>query len=218
MPHWAWLIGLFAGIMLLAVLADWWLSGLPPNPWFYLLVPPISIVADGLGSWGASRLFRDKVTFWRVLGIVLGVNALLQGLEIVEKVTYYFLWHYPGLLYLGANLVFTLALGTYAFRRWGGQRWRASVTMAVAGLMVSLLVGALFAALTGLSTPGSQLVPEPPLQVIVAVRGRAGKQPIVAEETTCLIRHGCRAGPRASRGSRSADSMRTTPTAFSMKS
>ena len=152
---WAVLVVLFAIVLGVSALIDWRLTGEIPNAWFYLCVPVVSVLGDSLGAWGAARLFREAASFWRIMAIMLGVNVLMQCAQVLEKLIYHTLWHYPGLLYLGLNLVLALGLAALGFRRYAGHRRRVAWAMSVAAFVTSLLLGGLFVSLTGLQTPGS---------------------------------------------------------------
>jgi len=152
---WGLLVFAFALVLAISALTDWRLTGERPNAWFYLTVPVVSLLGDTLGAWGTARLFREVVSPWRILAIMLGVNIWMQCAEVLEKLLYHTLWHYPGMLYLGVNLALALGLAAFGFRRYAGQRRRVAWAMSVAAFVCSLLLGGLFISLTGVQTPGS---------------------------------------------------------------
>lgn len=98
LAFWIVLLSLFVVALALTAWKDWWLTGEQPNVLFYLLVPAISMLCGVLCMLGVARLIRQLPTFLELLAIIVGVNTLMQAVEIVLKLVYYLVWKYPGWL------------------------------------------------------------------------------------------------------------------------
>jgi hypothetical protein len=152
---WLLLVILFAVVMALAGYADYVFTGQRPNPAFYLVIPPVAILAEAVCIAGPTRLLRLRLHFPTVLAIVVVVNVLMEVLEIVEKAIYYNVWEYPGLLYIIANLVLSTGLVAAALVKLCAVSPRRAVLLALVGFFGSLVAAGLASSLTGISTPGS---------------------------------------------------------------
>lgn len=152
---WVWLLVLFAIVIGLTMWKDWWLTGEEPDILFYLVVPPVSMLGAVLGMFWVVKVRQLPLTILDLLAIILSVNLVMQGLEVILKVIYYRLWEYPEWLYLVIVIPAGFLLGMYGLVRWGRVKpGMAAVLMAV-GLAGELVSAALVASIFGLSTPGS---------------------------------------------------------------
>ena len=142
-------------VMIATMYKDWWLTGVAPNVWFYVFMPPVDILGSTLVMYIAVRILRQPVKFLELLAITLSMAIVMQLVEIITKLVYYKVWEYPGILYL--LLVFPLwfLLTTYALVRFTGMKWTKALLVAIAGLVGSLLTAGTFQAVTGPDTPGS---------------------------------------------------------------
>ena len=141
---WVWLLVLFAIVIGLTMWKDWWLTGEEPDILFYLVVPPVSMLGAVLCMFWVVKVRQLPLTFLDLLAIILGVNLVMQGLEIILRVIYYRLWEYPGWLYPVIVIPAGFLLGMYGLVRWGRVKpGMAAVLMAVglAGELVSAGVG-----------------------------------------------------------------------------
>lgn len=84
------LLLLFALILVLTLLKDWWLTTQKPNFWFYLFVPALTILGGTLSMAGVVKICKQAVAFLTLLAISLGVNTLMQVVENFLKIIYYF--------------------------------------------------------------------------------------------------------------------------------
>jgi hypothetical protein len=89
------------------------------------------------------------------LAVITGTSVIMQFAEIVEKSVYYYVWQYPGMLYLIFNFLLWLALVVYGFVRWAGLRWQTALTLAFFGFLGGLLVVGIVINILGIATPGS---------------------------------------------------------------
>ena len=145
----------FVVVMALTMWKDWWLTGEKPNILFYIFVPSISILGGVLGMFGVAKLCKQPPTFLEMLAIIIGVNTIMQVVEIVLKVIYYLVWEYPGLLYVVIVFLLGFLLGVYGLARWGRVKgWMAAVFMLVE-LVGEIVTAMLLTGLLGLTTPGS---------------------------------------------------------------
>lgn len=152
---WGLLIILLSLVMIATMYKDWWLTGEQPSLLFYLLVPIMDILSTSLVMFLTARVFKESIPFPVVLVISLGAVIVLQILENVEKLIWYRIWQYPGILYLVFNLGLYSVVVTYSLKRWTGIRWWLAVVMAFIGLLGSLIMSGIFLSLTGINTPGS---------------------------------------------------------------
>ena len=152
---WVWLLLLFAIVIGLTMWKDWWLTGEEPNVLFYVLVPPLSMLGGVLCMFWVVKVTKQPLSFLELLGIVIGVNVVMQGLEIVLKLFYYRVWAYPGWLYIVIVIPTGFVLGMVGLVYWSRASWgKAAVLMAV-GLAGELVIAAMVTSLLGISTPGS---------------------------------------------------------------
>ena len=152
---WVWLLVLFVIVIGLTMLKDWWLTGEKPNILFYLVVPPASMLGAVLCMFWVVKVSNQPISFLEILAIIISVNLVMQGLEIVLKLIYYRLWEYPGWLYFVIVIPAGFLLGVYGLVRWSRVKvGKAAVLMAV-GLAGELVTAALVSSIFGLSTLGS---------------------------------------------------------------
>jgi len=152
---WLSLGALFVIVMALTVYKDWRLTGERPNVYFYLLVPPVSILGGVLASSATAKLIKQSLTFLDTVAILVSVNILMQASEIVLKLIYHLVWHYAGFLYTALTVSLGIGLMVVGFARQIGVKWRMALVLALAGFIGEAMAGGLFTIMTGLSTPGS---------------------------------------------------------------
>jgi hypothetical protein len=152
---WGILISLFSVVMILTMLKDWWLTTEKPNVLFYIFVPLLSILGGVLSMYVIVKISKQTITFLTMLAISIGMNTLMQIVENVMKITYYRIWEYPGLLYVGIVILLGFLLMIYGLIRWGRVKNWMAVILAVADFIGSMVVGAILTDVIGLTTPGS---------------------------------------------------------------
>jgi hypothetical protein len=152
---WLILLPLFVVIMGLTICKDWWLTGNTPNIWFYVTVPPLSLLGGILSTLGIARALKQPLTFLEASMVVVAVNTVMQVAENVLKLLYHLVWQYPGILYLA--IVFSVALGLaiYGYVRWTGARWRFAVVYTIVERVGEMIASGLLTGIPGLDTPGS---------------------------------------------------------------
>ena len=152
-----WLVLLLLLVVILGITMwkDWWLTGQEPNPLFYLLVPPISMLAGSVITCGVVRLSKQPVGFLEIVAVAVAVNIVMQFAEIVLKLVYYWLWEYPGLLYLAIAIPLGLVLMFCGFAFWTRAWWSLAAVMTAIYFVGELIAGILLSGIPGLSTPGS---------------------------------------------------------------
>ena len=152
---WAVLFVMLIIAMGLTMYSDQQLTGEPPNPQFYIIVPVLDILGTAVVTFGIARLLKHPLAFSHTLAVITGVSVIMQFAEIVEKGVYYYLWQYPGTLYFVFNFLLWLALVVYGFVRWAGLRWQTALTLAFFGFLGGLLVVGVVINILGIATPGS---------------------------------------------------------------
>jgi len=117
---WFSLILLFIVVMAIIMYKDWLLTGEAPNLFFYLFVPPVSMLGGVLVVAGVAKAMKQTLAFWETVVIVLVVNIVMQIIaENLLKIVYYYVWKCPGMLLVLFTFPFGLALMWYGFARWG---------------------------------------------------------------------------------------------------
>ena len=101
------------------------------------------------------KISKQTITFLTMLAISIGMNTLMQIVENVMKTTYYRIWEYPGLLYVGIVILLGFLLMIYGLIRWGRVKNWMAVILAVADFIGSMVVGSILTDVIGLTTPGS---------------------------------------------------------------
>jgi hypothetical protein len=153
-----WLI-LLAGltiILLLTMVTDYWLTGQQPNPLFYIFVPPVDILGSAVASYFLAWIIHKPLKFLDTLAIFIGVTILIQTIcEIGFKVVYYYVWQYPGIIWIILCFAMALGLTTFAFIRWTQLNWSYAILVTITGYLAGTAAAILITNLTGLSTPGS---------------------------------------------------------------
>ncbi len=134
---------------------DWWLTGEEPNILFYLIVPAGSMLGGVLCMFWVVKVRQLPITFLELLAVMIGVNLVMQGMEIVLKLIYYLVWEYPGWLYIAIVFPVGILLGVYGLVRWGRIKWGAAGVLMGVGLAGELLAAGLLSSISGLMTPGS---------------------------------------------------------------
>jgi hypothetical protein len=152
---WTVLILLFAVVMGLTMWKDWWLTGEEPNVLFYIVVPLLSMLGAVLAMFWVVKVRQIPLPFLDLLAILIGVNLVMQGMEILLKLIYYLLWEYPGWLYLVIVIPAGFLLGAYGLVRWGRVRWRMAAVLMAVGLVAELFAAGFATSFFGLNTPGS---------------------------------------------------------------
>jgi hypothetical protein len=152
---WLILSFLFALVMVLTMLKDWWLSTEKPNVLFYLFVPILSILGGALSMYGVAKIGKQSIVFLTLLAISLGVNTIMQVVENFMKITYYLVWEYPGLLYIIFVILVGFLLMVYGLVRWGKAKSWMAVVLAIFDFVGSIMIGILLTDVIGLTTPGS---------------------------------------------------------------
>jgi hypothetical protein len=141
--------------MILTMVKDQWLTGEMPNVVFYATVPFISMLAGILTIFGLAKLIKTALSFRDMLAIIVGVNLVMQGVEIVLKLVYYLLWKYPGILYMALVIPGGFSLGVFGLVKWGGVKWWKATLLIFSELIVEFLTAMFLTSLPGFSTPGS---------------------------------------------------------------
>ena len=152
---WIVLLSLFTIVIGLTMWKDWWLTGEEPNILFYLIVPAGSMLGGVLCMFWVVKVRSLSITFLELLAVVIGVNLVMQGMEIVLKLIYHLVWEYPGWLYIAIVFPIGFLLGVYGLVRWGGIKWGAAAVLMAVGLAGELLTAGLISSISGLTTPGS---------------------------------------------------------------
>jgi hypothetical protein len=153
--QWIILMAAFTIIIALTIYKDWALTGNRPNVWFYVLVPPVSILGSALTGYGIIKAGKFPITFWGTLFIVTLSDFWGQVFENVSKLIYYLLCPYPGWLYFIGLLPFIFVVPGYMLTRWYKLRWYCALLIALAILIGGTVFGLGFSAITGIDTPGS---------------------------------------------------------------
>jgi hypothetical protein len=153
--QWSVLIAAFIIIIALTIYKDWALTGNQPNVWFYVLVPPVSILGSTLAGYGIIKAMKFPITFWDTLFIVILSDFYGQVFENVSKLVYYLIWSYPGWLYFLALLPLIFAVPGYMLMRWYKLRWHYALLIALALFIGGMVLGLGFSSITGIDTPGS---------------------------------------------------------------
>jgi len=153
---WFSLVLLFIVVMAITMYKDWRLTGEAPNFFFYLFVPPVSMLGGVLAVAGVAKAMKQTLAFWETAVIVLVVNIVMQIIaENLLKIVYYCVWEYPGILWMLFTYPFGLTLLWYGFTRWGRLKGGIAALLTLVELLGEIFAGVLFTSLTGLSTPGS---------------------------------------------------------------
>lgn len=152
---WAVLLFLFVIVIGLTMWKDWWLTGDEPNILFYLIVPAGSMVGGVLCMFWVVKVRSLSLTFLELLAVMIGVNLVMQGMEIVLKLIYHLVWEYPGWLYIAIVFPFGFLLGVYGLVRWVRINWGAAAVLMAVGLAGELLTAGLISSIFGLTTSGS---------------------------------------------------------------
>ena len=152
---WIVLVFLFTIVIGLTMWKDWWLTGEEPNILFYLIVPAGSMLGGVLCMFWVVKVRSLSITFLELLAVVIGVNLVMQGMEIVLKLIYHLVWEYPGWLYIAIVFPIGFLLGMYGLVHWGGIKWRVAAVLMAVGLAGELLTAGLISSISGLTTPGS---------------------------------------------------------------
>lgn len=152
---WAVLLFLFVIVIGLTMWKDWWLTGEEPNMLFYLIVPAGSMLGGVLCMFWVVKVRSLSHTFLELLAVMIGVNLVMQGFEIILKVIYYRLWEYPGWLYIAIVFPLGFLLGVYGLVRWGKIKWVAAGVLMAVGLAGELLAAGLISSISGLTPTGS---------------------------------------------------------------
>jgi hypothetical protein len=152
---WIVLLSLFTIVIGLTMWKDWSLTGEEPNILFYLIVPAGSMLGGVLCMFWVVKVRNLSITFLELLAVVIGVNLVMQGMEIVLKLIYHLVWEYPGWLYIAIVFPIGFLLGVYGLVRWGGIKWGAAAVLMAVGLAGELLTAGLISSISGLTTPGS---------------------------------------------------------------
>ena len=147
--------GLLLAILGLTMLKDLYLSGQQPNPIFYLVVPPVSILGATLGGYGAARVLGQGAGLVDALAIALITAVLGQVFENASKLVWHRVWEYPAWLYLFGVLLLGLLVPTTCLVRWLRLRWPAALALGLGMFSGELILALGFTALTGIKTPGS---------------------------------------------------------------
>jgi len=146
----------FIVVMAMTMYKDWLLTGEAPNLFFYLFVPLVSMLGGVLVVAGVAKAMKQTLTFWETAVIVLVVNIVMQIIvENLLKIVYYYVWEYPGMLWVLFTFPFGLALMWYGLARWGRLKGWIAALLTLVELLGEIFAGVLFISLTGLSTPGS---------------------------------------------------------------
>jgi hypothetical protein len=152
---WVTLLALFSVVIVLTMLKDWWLTTEEPNILFYLIVPISSVFGGVLSMCSVARFYKLTITFTIMLAISMVTNTIMQVVENVSKIIYYFIWEYPGYLYILFVIPSGFLLMVYGLVRWGKvTRWMA-VILAVFDIVGSIATAILLTDVIGLTTPGS---------------------------------------------------------------
>lgn len=152
---WVGLLSVFVIVIGLTMWKDWWLTGEAPNLWFYLVVPAVSMLGGVLCMLWLVKLRDLALPFLDLLALMIGVNLVMQILEILLKMIYYFVWEYPGWLYVAIVFPTGLLLGTYGLVRWGRVKPGMAAALMAVGLLGELVIAGVATSFTGLGTPGS---------------------------------------------------------------
>jgi hypothetical protein len=152
---WLIVLPLFVVVMGLTICKDWWLTRDTPNIWFYVVVPPLSLLGGILSTLGIARALKQPLTFLESSMVIVGVNTVMQVAENVLKLVYHLVWQYPGILYLAVVFPLALALALYGYVRWTGAKWRFALVYAIIELVGEMIAGGLLTSIPGLDTPGS---------------------------------------------------------------
>ena len=139
--QWIILIAAFITIIALTIYKDWALTGNQPNVWFYVLVPPVSILGSTLAGYGVIRSMKFPITFWDILFIITLSDFYGQVFENVSKLVYYLFWQYPGWLYFIGLLPLIFAVPGYMLTRWHKLRWSHALLIALAILIGGMVFG-----------------------------------------------------------------------------
>ena len=117
--YWVLMVGLYALVVFLTAYKDLVLTGIPPNPLYYSIVPVLTILGATTGGYIASRYFKLFIGYKDILFITLAVNFIGQVMEILFKLIYYYLWAYPTVVY-AFFVVMPLAtiIPAYLYNRW----------------------------------------------------------------------------------------------------
>ncbi len=129
--------------------------GEEPNILFYLIVPAGSMLGGVLCMFWVVKVAQSSLTFLELLAVMIGVNLVMQGMEIVLKLINYLVWEYPGWLYVAIVFPVGFLLGVYGLVRWGRIKWGAAGVLMGVGLAGELLAAGLLSSITGLTTTGS---------------------------------------------------------------
>lgn len=152
---WSILAVFFIGIMVLTMWKDWWLTGQSPNMLFYLFVPSLSGLCGVISMYGVARFSHHPITFLELLAITVGVNTMMQVMEILLKLVYYRLWEYPGLLYVIIVLPTGILLMVSVLGRWGNVGRLRAIFLTGVNLASDMAMGMFLTHVIGLTTPGS---------------------------------------------------------------
>ena len=151
---WIILVLLYPPLLVLTAWKDFIYTGDEPNILFYATVPEVGILGSSLFIFLLSFVIRRGIAFIDILKIVFITEFIFQVWENLSKIVYYELWKYPGILWF---LVFplNLALVSWLFRRICRTSWAVAILLAFFALISGMIAGMLFAAIAGISTPGS---------------------------------------------------------------
>ena len=141
-------------MMMIAIYQDYRLTGLQPDPIFYIFVPPVSMIGSALIGYGLARLFKNPIAFGSILFIVLVSDFIGQIYENLSKLIYYLVWEYPGWLYFLALLPLVILVPGYLFVRWLKTSWWLALILALALFIGGMIFAIAFTSLTGIDTPG----------------------------------------------------------------
>ena len=141
-------------LLALTMWKDYVVTHQMPNILFYATVPEIGMVGSCFAILLLNKLTRHDIHILDIAKIIVLSEFLFQIWENLAKVVYYWLWHYPGMLWF---IVFPLNLWLVSalFRHISKTSWRYSVVLAVVSACSSMIAGLLWMSLTGIETFGS---------------------------------------------------------------
>jgi len=152
---WGILFLLFWGVIALTMLKDWWLTQQEPDVAFYIIVPFMSILGGVLGMYAVAKIWKKEISFLTLLAIYMGLNILMQVVEIIMKVLYYRIWAYPGLLYIIIVIPLSILLLIYGLMRWGKADLGVAAVLALTSLLTDMIFVVFITNVIGITTPGS---------------------------------------------------------------
>ena len=152
---WLILIVAFIIIIILTIYKDWALTGNQPNILFYILVPVISMSGSVLAGYGLIRFRRLPISFWDTLFIILVSDFIGQVYENLTKLVYYWVWSYPGWLYIAGFLPLIFTVPGFILVRWYKVNLMWALLLSLAFFIGGVVLAIGFTTLTGLDTPGS---------------------------------------------------------------